>query len=657
MFGESEEGKRKKELEKAKEESKKLEEAMEQAPGAGGEGGEAEPAGGKEEKKGGMLAGLSNFASGKKEKGDASKSEERQAGPEEGEAEKPPAEKKEKEAAPAAEEKEEVAEEPAPEPEQEKKKKKPDPEVAKLRKQLERQKESIESAERDKEDALKKREEMASLVEELSDEIKEAKGAPAAPAAAAQPAAPSIEPKLRELEDKTAAQIKELKDAIGAAATKKEEEKKGEEEVAETMKKMFDKRLKELGEKLEEKKEAPPKEEAAAGEVSGGLIAMGGGVEFQKDLDNIKKSMKDLATLFDAFKEEAENRFMAVDKELQPVERVPDLEDKMSHFERKLGPENVQKLRMLISSADDLKEEVIPLIVGRRVEEKIDPLSKKVKDVENALQLESEGRQSIRTDMDMINKDIKALYKFEDRIGKMEEGLAGAMKLLAELRALVRELDKEQKKSTEDRMKEVLPKMIEAESSNIRKEFTGRFAFIDDKLQSVENMVAESHKETSELAVLKGQFDKLEDDLQDVNDELEKISGRLEDLKSRDMDLGERIEALQTPKEIITELDKKTKDILEIRDFFVRRADGLEQRINVLDERAVPTKKLNDRVAAMVRDIKGIRQSQHGLEQRIAKEKNEFHALIRQHAAEKRRLEETIKAQKARVAMLLHELK
>lgn len=639
MFGESEEEKKKKELEKAKEESKKMEEA-----GTG-----------KDDKKGGSLAGLANFAPGETGKEDPGKPPgDKPSEANEEEPVKPPEEEKEE---PPAEENAGESEEPAPKPAP--KKKDDDPAVAKLRKQLEQQKASIEEAEKDREEADRKRDEMAGLVEELSGEIKETRAAPAGQAAVApQPAAPDIEPKLRELEDRTASQIKELKDAMEAASLKKEDGKKGEEEVAETMKKMFDKRLKELSEKLDEKKEAPPKQEAApAGEVSGGLMAMGGGVEFQKEIDKIKKGLKDMATLFDAFKEEAENRFMSIDKEMEAVDTVPDLEDKIKHLEGKLGTENVQKLKTLISSADDLQGEVIPVIVRRRVDERIDPLSKRLKDVEDALKKADEARQSVRTDIDLANKDIKSLFKFDERIEKLDEGLTGTKKLLAELRTLVRDLDKEQKKSTEDRMKEILPRMIEAESSSIRKEFTGRFAFIDDKMQSVENMVAESHKEISELAVLKGQFDKLEDEMQDLNDGLEKITGRLADLKSRDMDLEDMIKALQTPKEIITELDNKTKDIVDIRNFFVRRSDGLEQRINDLDERAVPTKKLNDRVGAIANDVKALGDSFKGLEQRISSEKKEFHALIKQHAAEKSKLEETIKAQKARVAMLLHELK
>ena len=536
-------------------------------------------------------------------------------------------------------------------------KKKTDPEIEKLRKQLERQKESIKAAEVERGDALKKSEELADLVEELSDEIKEVRTSPLS--AQVQAAVPNLEPKLREIEEKMASQAKELKEALENAMTKKEEENKGEAEVAETMKRMFDKRLKELTEKLEETRPAPaPREEAARiGEVSGGLMSMGGAIELQKELDKVKKSLKDMATLLDAFKEEAENRFMAIDRELETVERLPSLEDKMDQFERKLGSENVQKLRMLISSADDLREEVIPTVVKRAVADKIEPHEKRVKNVEDSLQKANEKMNLIITDIGAVSRDIKALYKFDDRIAKLEEGMAGAKKLIAELRTLIRDFDKEQRKDAEDRMREILPKMIEAESSSVRKEFAGRFAFIDGKIQSVENMVAESHNEISKLSVLHGEFDDLSDKLARLNEEKEKIRDRIEALKAKDMDIMDEIEALQTPKEVITELDNKTKDILEIREFFVRRVDGLEQRIKDLDERAVPTKKLHDRVVLMVNEIKALHDAQKKLEEKTEAEKREFHDLIKQHTEDKKKLEEKLREQRVRISTLLHELK
>jgi chromosome segregation ATPase len=644
MFGQSEEEKKKKELAKAMEEQKKLEEGKvkETAPGAGK----------KPEEKESGLAGLKKFGSG------AGETEKTVTPAKKEEVKEEPAEEIEKpEEKPPVEEKpappEEPAEKPAP------KKKGSDADMDKLKKQLEMQKDSIKDAEKEKEDAMKKSEELAGLVEDLTSEIKETKVAPQAAAPAAQPPPPSIEPKLNALEEKTAAQIKGLKETIEAATVKKEEEKKDGAEVAETMKKMFDKRLKELTEKLEESKKAPsPKEAPAApGEVSGGLMAMGGGVEMQKEMDKVKRSLKDLATLMDAFKEEAENRFLAIDRELENVERVPDLEDKMKQFERKLGEENVQKLRTLISSADDLREEVIPTIVKRIVDERIDPYSKKVKGVDDAIEKAIANMQTINSDLLGQAKDIKALSKFDDRILKLEEEMGGVKKLISELRVLVRDLDKEQKKSADDKMKEILPKMIETEASKIKQEFAGRLAFIDDKLQSVENMVAESHKEISELATLDGKADGLGDEMQKANEDLERIRDRIDVLKSRDMDLEDKIQSLQTPKEIITELDNKTKDIVDIREFFARRADGLEQRINHLDERAVPPKKLHAKVDALANEIKALRETQKGLEKKVESEKKEFQALIKHHAEEKRKLEEKIKEQRTRVSMLLHELK
>jgi len=536
------------------------------------------------------------------------------------------------------------------------KKKKADPETLKLRKQLETQKDTIKSLEKERGEAMKKSDELAELIEDLSSEVKEVKSS--SKKEVAQPAI-DIEPRLRELQEKMGSQIGELKSAIQSMATKGDEDKEGEEQVAETMKKMFDKRLKELTDKLEDVRPQPSgKDEGARpGEVSGGLMAMGGGIEFQNEIDKLKKSIKDIATLMDAFKEEAENRFLAIDRELETVEKLPDLEDKMEQFEKKLGQENVQKLRTLISSADDIKQEFIPRTVKRAVEENLDPFSKRVKGIEDALEKTNAKTQGIAGEMDTDKKEIKTLWKFEDRISKLEDGIAEIKKIISETRASIRDLDKAHQKATEEKIKELLPKMLEAEASSLKKEFAGRFAFMDDKLDSAENTVSESRKEISELAVLKGEVGKMDDEMVKLKEMDEKLLNRINALKAEDADLEDKIETLKTPKEIITELDNKTKDILEIREFFVRRADGLEDMIKKLDTRAVPVEKINEKVDSLLKEIAGLREAHTKLEQKTESEKRELHVLIRQHAEEKKHLEEKLNEQRVRISTLIKEFR
>ncbi|MCK4714266.1 MAG: hypothetical protein KAT35_01735, partial [Candidatus Aenigmarchaeota archaeon] len=420
---------------------------------------------------------------------------------------------------PAPAEEPEHAEEPKPE-------KKPSPsEIEKLKKQLVTQKESMRELEKEKAGAMKKSDELAGLVEDLSTEMKNGPVAPAPgiqPVQPAQAALPDFEPKLKEMEEKTASQIKSLKETIEGMTEKKAEGEKDEEEVAVTMKKMFDKRLKELGDKLDEAKAKPAPgvqgaKPGAAGEAATGLMAMGGGVELRKETDSLKKSLKDLATLVDAFKEEAENRFMALDRELEVLDRFPDMEQKMEQFQKKLGPENVQRLRMLISSADDLKEEVIPLVVKREAEGKIEPFANRVKKVEEVNEKVKEKLAELLLDIKGDKKDIKTLYKFDERVSKLEDTAKAAGQLMTELNTAMKDLDKNQRRDMTEKMKEIFPGMLEAESSTMRKDFVGRFAFIEDKVQSIENMVSEVHKDIAELSALKGEMDTAEDKITALN--------------------------------------------------------------------------------------------------------------------------------------------
>ncbi len=660
MFGRGDDKKKDDEKKKAEEDQKKPEEEA-----AGGTADEGKPA-----DDGGGLGGLKDVGS---ETAEEEKAEEKPV-------EENPGEKKDEKAddskelpaeEPEPEEKAaetEVAEtdisvKPAEEPAAGKKQSKS--ELEKLKKQLATQRETMRELEREKAVALKKGDELAGLVEDLSTEMKEAApaNAPGAqPAQPAQAALPDFEPKLKEMEEKTASQIKALQETIEGMGKKKEEDKKGEEEVAVTMKKMFDKRLKELTEKLDDTKAKPAPgvagtAEPGKGEASGSLMAMGGGVEIKKDVDDMKKTIKDLATLVDAFKEEAENRFMALDRELEVLDRFPRLEQSMEQFEKKLNPENVQRLRMLISTADDLKEEVIPLVVKREAEQKIEPFSKRVGKVEEVNEKVKDKLAELLLDMKNDKKDIKTIYKFEERIAKLEDTGKQVMQLISELRTAMRDLDKNQRHDIFEKMKETFPGVVEAESSNIRKDFAGRFAFVEDKIQSAENNISEIHNEIAELSTLKGEVDTAEDKIEALGEGDKKLGDRIDALKEKHHDVLDMIEKLKTPKEVITELDNKTKDILEIREFFVRRADGLDERIKQLDERAVPTKKLHDKVDALANNNTELRDNQKKLEAKFDSEKKELQKIITQHAAEKKQLEEKLKEQKSRIGYLLKEFK
>jgi hypothetical protein len=55
--------------------------------------------------------------------------------------------------------------------------------------------------------------------------------------------------------------------------------------------------------------------------------------------------------------------------------------------------------------------------------------------------------------------------------------------------------------------------------------------------------------------------------------------------------------------------------------------------------------------------IKELKEARAAMEQRIDGEKKQFQKIMQQNAEEKRRLEEKLKEQKARVTTLLHEFR
>ena len=55
------------------------------------------------------------------------------------------------------------------------------------------------------------------------------------------------------------------------------------------------------------------------------------------------------------------------------MDKIPNLEESFRSINEKLGPDNVQKLRKLIFSADEIVDEVIPELVGKKMRTNIEP--------------------------------------------------------------------------------------------------------------------------------------------------------------------------------------------------------------------------------------------------------------------------------------------
>lgn len=281
-------------------------------------------------------------------------------------------------------------------------------------------------------DVLKKRLEeeeekskgLAEIIEKVSSKAEEAKPPPATP-----PPEP-VEPKLKDLEkkmtDQFQDQLKEIKDSMTAIGTKIEKTDKPEDGK---VKKLVDKvqsetsskisALEDTMKKLADKLTTP--EPVKGGEdVSKGLAALGGNVELQSDLAEVKKSLKDLERTFVEMRDENEARFSRIKEQVKRVDKLPSLEDRVQGLIEKLGPENVEKLKKLVFSTEELSNQIIPQEISKALSKEISPFSSDIKTLKSEAGKLNGRIKRVYNEMSYFKGEIKTLYKFGDYISGLQ---------------------------------------------------------------------------------------------------------------------------------------------------------------------------------------------------------------------------------------------
>jgi DNA repair exonuclease SbcCD ATPase subunit len=292
-----------------------------------------------------------------------------------------------------------------------------------LRRQLEEERKKAKSLDKERGELEEKSRGLAEIIEKVSSRAEEAE----TPVTPPEP----VEPKLKDLEkkmtDQFQAQLKELKDSMTDIGTKMEKSGKPEDGK---VKKIVDKIQSETSSKISALEDTikklsdrltPTEAPGKGGEdVSKGLAAMGGNVELQSDLEGVKRSVKDLERVFAEMRDENETRFSRFKEQLKRLEKLPSLEDKVQTLVEKLGPENIEKLKKLVFSTEELSSQVIPQEIKKTVSKEFSPVFTDVKDLKEGVTKLNERIKRVYNEMSYFKGELKTLYKFGDYISGLQ---------------------------------------------------------------------------------------------------------------------------------------------------------------------------------------------------------------------------------------------
>ncbi len=290
-------------------------------------------------------------------------------------------------------------------------------------------------------------------------------------------------------------------------------------------------KLTELTERLNQQALQPvPSAGGAAGRQ---LASFGEEVDFQSQMFDLKKAISEIARNVDNTSKKLDYRVSNLEDKSKILERFPDLEERYEQLNQKLGPDNVQKLRKLIFSSDEIIEQVIPDLVGKKLKTKLDPAVNEVRDMR-----------------DLVND-------FNVRLNHLKEEVLNLQKLredIAELRS-----DKDQLSKDMDEQEERLSDGVKGLRDDIKK-----------KIESVTEKIYQDLRE-----IQKKDMDKIDKDIHKTF--LSLIQPRFAELEKRDMLIDERMKLSDKRENELYEAIKNIEAPENIKAWLEKRVSSIER--------------------------------------------------------------------------------
>ena len=149
-----------------------------------------------------------------------------------------------------------------------------------------------------------------------------------------------------------------------------------------------------------------------AGPVGKALASFGEDVDFQTELIGIKNTITDTNKTLNNLQKKMEYRVSRLEDGIKAIDRISELEQGFDEISEKLSPENVQKLKRLIFSTDELVDEIIPELINKRLRTRVDPILSDMGNVKNSMEVLNNRLVGIRN-------DIKGIQKFENEVNEI----------------------------------------------------------------------------------------------------------------------------------------------------------------------------------------------------------------------------------------------
>ena len=397
-----------------------------------------------------------------------------------------------------------------------------------VEKELQESKKKIEQLEREKHELTEKSKGLGEIIESFSDQKPDL----------------GVESALKDIGEKFDAKIKRLEESVSSGKDKDEVRKqiatlmkeKVDPKLGEISDKLKDlERIKDLGDKIaqiNERLSSPLYQPKQPGAVSQGLASFGEQVDFESELNDVRKTIDSINMTLVNLSKKVEYRLTSAEDKLKELEKLKALELQFREINDKLGTENIQKLKKIVFSADELMEEVIPETVNRKMRKRIDPII-------NSLKANRESTNELEKRLSLLDGEVRELKKFRDTINELRLEKGKLYKKFAE----------EEAKFLEG---------LAILKMNIHKRMDKMMEKYHEQLTKMQEFASPKMIETSVKDVVNELF---ENRLQGVEKHLMLIDEKARALTEKDRELLEHIEDMEAPENLRKWISDKTRDI------------------------------------------------------------------------------------------------
>jgi len=234
----------------------------------------------------------------------------------------------------------------------------------------------------------------------------------------------------------------------------------------------------------------------------------------------IKKSLRAFSKNMETISKRSEYKISEIEDRIQALKKIPDLEEKFDSINSKLGPDNVEKLRKLVLSANELIDESIPDLVNKKIRKSTQPIFDDLKELKDYT-----TKLNARTTTTV--EEIRILKSLEDDIKDLR----------VERDKLYKDLTDQETRFLEgiDILKHNIRKKIEDVTDNSNLQITELkkevFAKITDDVKSIFVNVAQP------------EFTSLSKSLLSLDNEIKKM-------KERNKEIEKRVSEIQAPENV-----------------------------------------------------------------------------------------------------------